>query len=195
MQRFLEQKKVVFGLGFLIIGIILIWWLSGGEKNNLASEIAQNDTHTPTLPQVTVLTERHFLEQIIPLQEASVLVARLVIEKGATTEPIRDTALNVITGQEQELAIVRGWYETWYETSLTATSSLYSFPAFSSEGTTLDQAWLRAMIDFRRHVESLAVEVLKLELQPETYEYAKSLITTQQEEIQIMEEILRSFEA
>jgi uncharacterized protein (DUF305 family) len=106
----------------------------------------------PAMPHdmhdMSVKSEREFLEHMIPHHEEAVATARQVLARGATTPDIKNLTEAIVGAQEQEIADMKSWYLAWYGEEYKETGTYQPMMRDLSllSGAELDQTFLEDMI-------------------------------------------------
>ncbi len=139
-----------------------------------------------------VQSERAFIEHMIPHHQEAIDTAKEVLERGGTTATIRTLAESIITAQEQEIASMKKWYQSWYGQAYTDTNSYMPMMRDLEQltGSELDRTFLTDMIMHHRGAVMMAESVLPHIEHTEMETLAQEIIRTQTAEIEIMETLL-----
>lgn len=212
---------IVAGVGIVIGGIV--GYLSADENRHHYHEKDDLQKHTGhetlntkpgthTMPDGTVMTEqdhshmdhmnmavaseRDFLLGMIPHHEEAVVTAREVLARGGSTPEIRTLAENIISAQEQEIASMKAWYETWYGTPYQANGKYMPMMRDLSklQGDDLDYVFLQDMIVHHEGAIMMAESVTPYITRPEIEALASSIKNTQRQEIETMQRLLVTLE-
>ncbi len=140
-----------------------------------------------------VKSEREFLEGMIPHHQEAVDTAKEVIARGGSTPEIKKLAADIVMAQEKEIALMKGWYESWYGKAYVADSKDYEpmmrdLSALS--GASLDKRFLEDMIMHHMGAVMMAQRVQPYIEHQEITDLSKAIVETQTEEIQLMKRML-----
>jgi uncharacterized protein (DUF305 family) len=204
------NNKIVFGIGGIIIGLILAifftsavfpsrsggFGMMGWRTNPTSNQGANGNT------QVANNIDRHFIEQMIPHHDGAVAMAKLALEKSKRTE-IRTLATAIIESQTKEIQDMGVWYKDWFGKDVPKVSTGMMGGGMMSQGgmhmggqedmtrlenaTDFDKAFLEAMIP---HHQLALMMVRMLEAgsnRPEMLQLAENITTSQSKEIQQMQ--------
>lgn len=142
---------------------------------------------------MAVSSERDFIEGMIPHHQEAVLTAKEVLERGATTPEIRMLVENIIVAQEQEIAEMKQWYQSWYGEAY-QDSGAYQPMMRELEGLSgeaIDRAFLTDMIMHHMGAIMMARGVEPYVEHQEIEMLAAAIIETQSEEIAAMRTMLQ----
>ena len=141
---------------------------------------------------MTVHSEREFLQMMIPHHEEAVVTAKEVLARGSSTPEIRTLAEDIITAQEKEIADMKTWYQTWYSTPYQADGTYMPMMRDLSKlsGTDLDYVFLQDMILHHEGAIAMAKSVDPYITHPEVKALTAAIQTTQREEITLMEKLV-----
>ena len=200
-------KSLVLGV---LLGSIFTWWLQFTTEPEPA-ETPMNDQgltvrqmngqmmneagqHMAMMQHMFVTSERSFIEMMIPHHEEAIVTAEAVLERGGTTEDVRDLMNDIITAQTAEVAAMREWYTAWfgepyadkhiYEPMMRDLSGL--------SGAALDQAFLEDMIPHHMGAIMMARSVQPHIEHEEMRELTQNVVRTQSAEIVQMRRILEN---
>lgn len=204
------NNKIVFGIGGIIIGLILaIFFTSAifpnrngsfgmmGWRTNPASNQGANGN-----TQMANNIDRHFIEQMIPHHDGAVAMAKLALEKSKRTE-IKTLATAIIESQTKEIQDMGVWYKDWFGKDVPKVSTgMMGGGMMSQNGmhmggqedmtnlesaTDFDKAFLEAMIPHHQ-LALMMVQMLEAGTsRPEMIQLAKNITTSQSKEIQQMQ--------
>ncbi len=167
---------------FLAVGITAAWVFSKGGH-------AEGEAHHHN---VAIISEREFLEHMIPHHKEAVETAGLLLEQGSTLRPLRELVESIIVSQTAEIEDMTSWYQLWYETSHQDQGN-YKKMMRSREGLSpdlRDRTLLEDMIIHHEAAIASARQVLELPIHPETEALATSIITNQENEVRLMNELI-----
>lgn len=140
-----------------------------------------------------VKSERAFLEGMIPHHQEAVDTAREVLARGGSTPEIKKLAEDIIVAQEQEIALMKEWYQTWYGEPYTPNPDAYEPMMRDLEnlsGAALDRVFLEDMIMHHMGALMMARSVEPHIEHDEIATLTKAIIETQTAEIALMRQLL-----
>jgi uncharacterized protein (DUF305 family) len=151
-------------------------------------------------PVPRTLSERNFLELMIPHHDMAVEMARIA-QRRSKNVYVKDVALDVLTQQPWEIRLMEGWRQKWYGVAKDARRTLthaemdrygmsHNMDALA-KAKPFPAAFFRAMIPHHQGGITMAREVLRTNPRPETARLAKSIIVAQQADIDRMKRFLR----
>lgn len=142
-----------------------------------------------------VKSEREFLEGMIPHHQEAVDTAKEVIARGGSTPEIKKLAEDIVVAQEKEIAMMKGWYQSWYSEAYVDDPKDYK-PMMRDlstlSGATLDKVFLEDMIMHHMGAIMMAQSVQPYIEHKEMTDLTKAIVGTQTEEIQLMRKMLGS---
>ena len=138
-------------------------------------------------PQVT--SEEIFIAEMIPHHQEAVDSSLLMLESQNTQ--VKSLAESIITAQEQEVSMMQEWMRQWYADSSYVSMYQNMMPDLTSlEGDDKDEAYLKGMIDHHEGAIMMAKQAQELELRSEVYELTENIISTQEDEITQINQLL-----
>ncbi len=143
--------------------------------------------------EVSIKSERDFIEHMIPHHEEAVKAATELIGKGTKLRPVHDLAEQIIDKQNIEVEEMKVWYLSWYEVDYQDVGVYAAMMRNLSElsGAELERTFLEDMILHHEAAILAANQVLKLSISKQTEGLAKEIITTQENEIELMQNLLK----
>lgn len=140
-----------------------------------------------------VKSEREFLEGMIPHHQEAVDTAKEVIARGGSTPEIKKLAEDIVIAQEKEIALMKGWYQSWYGKAYIVDPKAYE-PMMRDlsklSGASLDKVFLEDMIMHHMGAVMMAQSVQPYIEHKEITDLSKAIVETQTEEIQLMRKML-----
>jgi uncharacterized protein (DUF305 family) len=142
---------------------------------------------------MTVESEREFLEGMIPHHQEAVDTAKEVIARGGTTADIERLIENIVIAQEKEIADMKSWYEAWYGVPYADNGEYEPMMRDLSKlsGTVLDKVFLEDMIMHHMGAIMMAQSVQPYVEYDEIATLTQAIVTTQSKEISEMRVMLR----
>lgn len=139
------------------------------------------------------LTEREFIQGMIPHHQEAVDTAKIVLNRVGSTEEMRDLAQNIILAQEAEITNMKSWYRTWYgeDYKYDGKSKPMMRDLTSLSGAELDRAFLDDMIMHHMGALMMAQQVANNIEHTEIRTLAENIAKTQSEEIITMRILLK----
>jgi uncharacterized protein (DUF305 family) len=138
-------------------------------------------------PQVT--SEEVFIAEMIPHHQEALDSSLLMLESQNTQ--VKSLAESIIFAQEQEIGMMQEWMRQWYANSNYESKYQNMMPDLTSlEGDDKDEAYLRSMIDHHEGAIMMAKQAQELELRSEVYELTEAIISTQEDEITQINQLL-----
>lgn len=142
----------------------------------------------------TSITEKEFIEGMIPHHQEAVDTAKQVVARGASPE-VKELAEAIITAQEKEIIDMKTWYRSWYgkEYADTGTYQPMMQDLSSLSGEALDRVFLQDMIMHHMGALMMAQHVAANIEHTEIQTLAQNIAETQSAEIVTMRMLLKSF--
>lgn len=186
------NNKIIFGVGGLIVGLILVSVF--GSNNENYRMMGNNQTMSNL--------DKHFIEQMILHHDGAVAMAKLALEKSKRPE-IKTLANAIIADQTKEIKDMTGWYKSWFGKDVPKINTgMMGGGMMSGSGmhmggqedmallqnaTDFDKAFIEAMIP---HHQMALMMVQMLEAgtkRREMIELAKNITSSQSKEIEQMQ--------
>lgn len=144
---------------------------------------------------MSVRSEKEFITEMIPHHQEAVDTAKEVLARGATTPEMRALAEGIITAQEKEIADMKSWYATWYETPYPGSTNYRPMMRDLStlSGAELDTVFLEDMVHHHMGAIMMAESVEPYIVHTEVRDLTKAIISTQFDEIQLMRQLRSTF--
>lgn len=211
-------QTIVAGLLSLIVGLGLgyVFWGSDAHRMDMSHRadwgVEQNGHRDQSMKEgmhmmpdgtmmshgdmdhmnMTVKSEREFLEGMIPHHQEAVDTAKEVLARGATTPEIKQLVEAIVVAQEKEIAMMKEWYQSWYGSAYVETPEAYQ-PMMRDlstlSGIELDRVFLEDMVMHHMGAVMMAQSVKAYIEHPEMAALTEAIIATQMEEIQLMEKL------
>ncbi|MBY0310426.1 DUF305 domain-containing protein [Patescibacteria group bacterium] len=156
-----------------------------GMMDHSQHSMMNHDNH---MMDMSVASEREFIDHMIPHHEEAVTTAKEVLARGATTPEVRSLVEAIITTQEKEIADMKSWYQEWYGEAYanknTYTPMMRDLTKLS--GAELDSVFLEDMVMHHMGAIMMAQSVKPHIEHQEITTLANAIITSQSEEIVTM---------
>lgn len=144
-----------------------------------------------------VKSEREFIEGMIPHHQEAVDTANEVIARGGSTPEIKQLAQDIVVAQEKEIALMKGWYQSWYGTAYVADPKAYK-PMMRDlsklSGAALDKVFLEDMAMHHAGAIMMAESVKPYIVHSEITELSKAIVDSQSKEMEEMVTLLKSLQ-
>jgi len=195
----MSQKLILIGGVVISVLLVLIFLLSNHRTIKNTEILTHNVSHSEHNPlthkhNMTVSSEREFIEKMIPHHEEAIATAYEVLTRGGSTEEIRNLADSIISAQDAEVTMLKEWYQSWYQevysSSDTHTTMMRDLTPLS--GSALDRVFLEDMIIHHQGALEMADSVAPYIEHEELRELAKNIMVTQATEIELMLQLLAS---
>src|SRR3989344_955698 len=192
-----QNSKVLYGIGGIIIGVLLVSVITPmfryggyGMMNWRNSSVDQN-AQAGTI-------DKHFIEQMIPHHDGAIAMANLALQKAKRPE-IKTLATAIITAQTAEIQSMNGWYQDWFGSTVPKVSTGMMGGGMMSQsgmhmGGQEDMTVLENAADFDKAFIEEMIPHLQLAImmanilqsgtnRPEMQQLAKNIIESQSKEI------------
>lgn len=163
---------------------------------NLMGDRSMEGAGMGQMMHMMVTSEKSFIEEMIPHHQEAVDTAKEVIARGGTTPEVKTLVENIVTAQEKEIADMKQWYETWYDTPYQdkGTYKPMMRDLASLSGAELDKAFLSDMVRHHMGAIRMARSVLPYIEHDEMKQLTSAIVTTQSEEITLMRSLLTTLQ-
>lgn len=205
----MKQTYILVGIGGLLVGLLGGYIFSqtegyeqmrgqfsfGRDKENYSDAPMGNmggmhDGHGGGMMQG--VSERAFIEHMIPHHQEAVDTAKQVVARGENPE-VKALAESIITAQEKEIADMKSWYKSWYGTEYKDTGTyqpmMRDLTALS--GNALDRAFTEDMIQHHMGALMMNQQVVPNIEHEEIRTLATNIAETQSAEIITMRILLQ----
>lgn len=187
----LSQDDVPAGMHRMPDGSLMGNPTSPTSNTNSGMGMMGNMDHS----MMMVKSEREFLEGMIPHHQEAVDTAKEVLARGGSTPEIKKLAEDIVVAQEKEIAMMKGWYQTWYGEAYVAESKNYK-PMMRDlstlSGVALDKVFLEDMIMHHMGAIMMAQSVQQYIEHKEMTDLTKAIMETQTAEIEMMRQMLKT---
>ena len=145
--------------------------------------------------KMMVKSEREFIEGMIPHHQEAVNTSREVLVRGGSTPEIKKLAEEIIAAQEKEIALMKGWYRSWYGIEYVANPAAYT-PMMRDlsilQGAALDRVYLEDMVMHHMGALMMVDSVVPYIEHEEITTLSKAIINSQSREIEQMRALLKT---
>lgn len=179
----------VLAAGFLAYGP-LTGHHGGGSGHVAMADDAMSMDHDG---MTAGMTDRAFVDMMIPHHQGAIDMANVVLERGTRPE-LRAFAESIVASQGDEIALMRSWQEEWPDeaSGMSGDHAMAGMDDMMMGGMSaedlakaddVDLAFVEAMIPHHEGAVVMARQVLTSTKRPEVRELAEAIIATQQAEI------------
>lgn len=140
-----------------------------------------------------VASEEEFVVEMIPHHQEAVDTSLLVLES-TQNEELAALAQEIIDAQQQEIAMMRGWLDEYYNGGFAPSYQPMMGDLESLSGEARDVAYIRGMIEHHMGAVMMARSVLELDPSSHVEEFANEVIEAQTTEIQQLERLLADYQ-
>lgn len=193
-----KRETLVIATLLAALGGVFAMWSSGSSASAAAEPTHAHPAPPPSATRT--LSERAFLDLMIPHHEMAIEMSELAIRK-TKDEYVVDVANDVLTAQPWEIRLMTKWRKDWFNVPADARRTLtaaemkrygmhHDMGALES-ATPFREAYFRAMIPHHQGALVMAREVLRTKPRAELARLARSIIATQQADIARMKKFLR----
>ena len=109
------DKKILFGIGGIVVGVIITLLLSStGQSGSMMWGVSNsnNTTSNRTVGMMNNIDE-HFIEQMVPHHDGAIAMANMALQK-ATHPEVKTLAKVIIEAQSKEIKDMQDWYKSWF---------------------------------------------------------------------------------
>ena len=199
------KKEILFGIGGIVIGIIIVLLLSPatGFRSMMFGGNYSNSPISGRTGGMMNNIDKHFIEQMIPHHDGAIAMARLALTKAAHPE-IKTLAGAIIEAQNKEIIDMRSWYKSWFGKDVSKTSVFMMGGGMMSQGgmhmggtedmqtlenaKDFDKAFIESMIPHHQLAIMMAQMLKSSTRRPEMLTLADNIIESQSKEIEQMQE-------
>ena len=163
----------------------------GGMMNDTNGAGNMDGMHDGMMNNGTV-SERQFIEMMIPHHEEAIATAKIEVAKGENADA-KKLAADIIIAQEKEVTDMKTWYKNWYGTDYQSDGTYKNMMPDLTQlsGNKLDRAFLEGMIE--HHTGALEENQLVVPniTHSEMQTLAQNIAQTQSSEIITMRILLK----
>ena len=144
------------------------------------------------MADMMVESERAFITRMIPHHQEAVNTAREVLERGGTSDEIRELARGIIESQSAEIEDMKAWYEDWYGEAYEPTGEYEPMmrELKGLSGEELDRVFLTDMIRHHMGAIMMARSVQPYIEHSELETLTQNIVSSQSREIRQMRSYL-----
>ncbi len=182
----MDMNKIIV---LVTLGVFLVIGIGSAVFFSQKHSSGEVDHHQH---EMTIDSERAFLEHMIPHHIEAIEVSRILLQNESTLRPLNELAQSIIDAQTVEVADMERWLGEWYGTTY-QDSGEYMNMMRSLEGLSTverDRIYLEDMIVHHEAAIAAARQVLELTIHPEVEQLANNIIMTQETEIGLIKELL-----
>lgn len=140
----------------------------------------------------SVSSEEEFVVNMIPHHQEAVDSSNVILTKSRNPQ-IRKLAEDIIKAQAQEISMMEGRVKSRYPNSSIKSSYMKMMPDMTNlNESEADKAYLAWMIAHHQWAIQMAENVMKVKHRMEVMSLANNIITTQNNEITMMQDLLKS---
>ncbi len=152
-------------------------------------EFENHDSHKGH--DMTVTSERDFIEHMIPHHQEAVDTAKVVLASVSTSPETRTLAEAIVTAQSTEIELMKSWYREWYQEEYVDDGSYRPMMRIGVEAdSNLEEMFLTDMIVHHESAIRMAENVVPFVTKPELEKMVRAVIDTQTAEIELMRSLL-----
>lgn len=197
----LENNKILYGIGGIVLGLILAAVLF--PMMRYGGMLSWGNNQNPSVRTgITSSIDQHFIEQMIPHHEGAIAMANLALEKANHPE-IKTLAQAILKAQTTENQEMRAWYQDWFGRSVPDQGSNVSGGMMSQGGmhmgnsqdidtlknaANFDKEFIEQMIPHHQMAIMMARMLESGTNRPEMLQLAKNIQSSQAAEIQQMQD-------
>lgn len=207
------NKNILFGLGGIVVGVIVTLLLSPtatGQYRSMMWGVNNSNNINPgkTVGMMNNIDE-HFIEQMIPHHDGAIAMAKLALQKAKRPE-IKTLAQNIISAQEKEVTEMQSWYKSWFGVDVKQGNTYSMMGGMMSTGgmhmvgnqqdlqtlenaTDFDKAFIENMIPHHQLAIIMAQMLKAGTNRPEMLTLANNITESQSKEIEEMQSWYKSW--
>lgn len=185
------MKTIITSLLFIVM--VALFAITSDKLSTIEQKemMQQNDSGQ------TAMTDREFVDGMIEHHEGAVSMAKEVLVKSNRAE-LKTFAQNIITAQTSEIDQMYSWRKSWFNDSSHVEMRMgMDMPSMAVDlgkaDAEFDKRFLQAMIEHHQGAIKMAKQVLLPTDRAEIHDLAKNIITTQEEEILMMQQYLKEW--
>ena len=197
----MNKKALIIG-SLMIASLILAWCthvkdqtedLSSNSSTMNSNNISNGNSMVHNMDMMHMAdTEEQFITNMIPHHQEAIDSAKTILAK-STNPDMKKLAQDIVDAQTKEIAQMEGWLKSWYPNSAIKSNYMKMMPDMNNlTGSELDKAFLEWMVSHHQGAIQMAQDVLKVQHRAEVMTLANNIITTQSQEISMMQEILKN---
>jgi uncharacterized protein (DUF305 family) len=175
----------------------------GGMNHNGMMKQSGGMTHNMDVGPADANYDLRFVDSMIPHHQGALVMAQEVLTKSKRPELIK-LAKSIISDQQQEITQMQQWRKQWYPKAsaipvMWHTAMNHEMPmtaehkemmqmnmSLGKADAQFDKRFLDAMIPHHQGAVTMAKDALQKSQRPEMQKFAKSIIASQQKEIDTM---------
>lgn len=185
------MKTVIHSLLFIIIVALF------SITSDKLSKIEQKNMIQQEASSKSSMSDREFINGMIEHHEGAVSMAKEALVKSKRAE-LRTFAQNIITAQTTEIEQMYSWRKNWFNDSSHIEMRMgMDMPSMAIDlgkaDAEFDKRFLLAMIEHHQGAVIMAKQVLLPTDRTEIHDLAKNIVTTQEEEILMMQQYLKEW--
>ena len=196
-----QNNKILYGIGGLILGILLVSLFVPMTRYGGMMSWGGNQDSYPRSADTSSL-DQHFIEQMIPHHEGAIAMANLALQRAKRPE-IKTLAGSILAAQAEEIQDMNSWYQNWFGNNVPQVSlGMMGGGMMSQSGMHMggqediaglenaidfDKAFIEEMIPHHQLAIMMANMLKAGTSRPEMLQLAKNIISSQAKEIQQMQ--------
>ncbi|VXD15756.1 conserved exported hypothetical protein [Planktothrix serta PCC 8927] len=175
------------------------------QNNGMMSE---NHQMIMDLGPADIEYDLRFIDAMIPHHQGAIAMAQQVLQKSTHPE-LKKLAEEIIKAQEKEIAQMQQWRKTWYPEAKDAIAyhaamghsmpmssqqmdSMMMMADLGPDDSSFDQRFMTAMIPHHQGALVMAKDAQLKSKRPEMQQLAQAILTSQEAEIQLMQQWLKT---
>jgi len=183
------MKKIIIVLIIVVVATAI--YLNNREEDTTSMHQDQ-DAMQMHSHDVAVANDKQFIEHMIPHHQEAIDTSKEVLERGGVIPEVKKLAEDIIVAQESEIADMKAWYKEWFGEDY---KDIGMYEAMMRDlsvlsGEELDIIFITDMVVHHQGAIDAVHETAEYDAREEIVTLSQNILTTQQEEIELMKEIL-----
>lgn len=194
------MKKNILYIAIVAVVVLVIVLISSNKTQNIPegmhmmSDGSLMNHGDMGQMDMSVSSQKDFIEKMIPHHQEAVDTAKQVVERGGATPEVKELVENIVVAQEKEIADMKSWYLAWYGEEYQDTGAYVPMMRDLSDlsGAELDTVFLEDMIMHHMGAVMMAEMVRPYIENEEIENLVQAIVETQTQEIELMMSLLQA---
>lgn len=198
-----KQALKLFVFSVVIVGALWVGLqayaktitISTDQGHHGDTSMQQQDASEHSIDAITVTDDKSFIDGMIPHHEEAITTSEEILT--VTNNPeIKTLARNIIDAQKKEVSEMKTWHQSWfngpYQNNGQYTSMMQDIAGKDIHES--EELYLQGMIAHHKGAIAMAEKVLQTTQRAEIKTLANNIISTQNNEIKVIEQLLQDIE-